>query len=52
MAKKKKKEKMNPETSNSFFLPERRGVEMGVEVSRRRAITLPNPRGPTSIIQV
>lgn len=43
---------MNPETSNSFFLPKGRGVEMGVEVTGRRATTLPNSKGPTSTTQV
>lgn len=38
---------MNPDTSNSFFFPESRGMEMGMEVRRRRATTLPNSRGPT-----
>lgn len=45
--KKKKRRKMNPDTSNSFFFPESRGMEMGMEVRRRRATTLPNSRGPT-----
>lgn len=39
---------MNPETSKSFFLPERRRVEMGVEATGRRAPTLPIPRAPLS----
>ena len=39
---------MNPETSNSFFLPERRGVETGVEATGHRAATLPIPRPPLS----
>lgn len=47
-----KKEKINPETSISSFLPERRGMEMGVEVRRHRATTVPNSRGPTSTEQM
>jgi len=39
--KKKKKKEKNPEFSNSSFLPERRGMEMGVEVKRHRATRPP-----------
>lgn len=47
---KKKKGKITPD-SNSSFLPEK-GQGMRVEVTRHRATTLPNSRGPTSAEQM
>ena len=49
LAKKKKKWTQRLPTPFSF---QRRGVEMGVEVTGRRATTLPNSKGPTSTTQV
>lgn len=44
----KKRNKIKPETSHFLFPSRDKGMmEMGVEVSRHRATTLPNSRGPT-----